>query len=434
MNVGSQVVPILLISLPTTQRSLSLLPVEVWEQVIDRLVIGYTTLIQTYQDNLDLRRDLSSCALVCRGWRVRAQMHLFAFLRISGDRLSQYETLILKTPVLCDFAKELKFYNQYINRSKCQIADKTVETVSHAVRIAHKLCNVHYLNMHEITLAIEHPHLPRHVAALTRINQLHFFSATLTKLSQLARILISFKNLSTLLLKVPIVVDSNPLPLPRPCYVTKSSLTVLDLVIQPGGHLLVDWLVKAKSFTTSLQVLFVVVEHQIPQSEVAPLMQGVQSLLDNCTGSLKEWELWANFQVDNLSSVPKGKMALKFHLHLLMFALVSLGSHKSLSQLRLRISKVWFKHALEQLASISSNHITQIQLFYWLDKEERPSDEFWNDTDKIVSKEFFKSLLSARISCRHRTSDNNWRRIDGFDYSQLPDFLPKIHKKGILCW
>ena len=139
----------------TTQYSLPALPTEVWEQVIDWLVVGYThELGQTYQKNIDLRRDLSSCALVCRAWRVRAQMHLFAFLRITGNGLSQYEALILKTPILCTFAKELKFYNQYVDSSKTKVAGKTIETASHAVRVSHKLSNVQYLLMHHINLAI----------------------------------------------------------------------------------------------------------------------------------------------------------------------------------------------------------------------------------------------------------------------------------------
>ena len=91
------------------------LPAELIEQVIDWLVIGYTHESgQTYQTNLDLRRDLSHCALVCCAWRVRAQTHLFALLRISGNGLSQYERILLNSPSLCRFAKELLFYNQYV--------------------------------------------------------------------------------------------------------------------------------------------------------------------------------------------------------------------------------------------------------------------------------------------------------------------------------
>ena len=107
------------------------LPGEVWERVIDLLVIGYTPEIgQTYETNLNLRRDLSSCALVCRAWKVRAQMYLLAFLRISGHGLSQYEALLLKCPALCNSAQELKFYNKYVPDSESKVKDRTIQTAS----------------------------------------------------------------------------------------------------------------------------------------------------------------------------------------------------------------------------------------------------------------------------------------------------------------
>ena len=107
-----------------------------------------------------------------------------------------------------------------------------------------------------------------------------------------------------------------------------------------------------------------------------------------------------------------------------MLCLVSLQPHKSLSRLGFRISKVWVRHTFAQLASISSEHIAQISFFYWLDKKERPSEEVWNELDEILSSEIFKSLLIARISCRHRDGDYKWCKIDDFDYSKLPGFFP----------
>ena len=359
-------------------------------------------------------------------------MHLFAFLRISGNGLSQYEALILKTPILCTFAKELKFYNQYVDSSKAKVVGKTIETVSHAVRIAYKLPNVRYLVVDDITLAIEHPHLPRHFAALTNINKLQFYSTTPTKLSQLARILLGLKNLSTLALRVPIIVDSNPLPLPTPCYATKSSLTTLELDIQPGGHLLVDWLVKAKSFTTSLQILNVRLEDQIPQSEIALVMPGVQRLLNNCTGSLKEWCFHAKIQVDDLSSVPKGNVDLKFNLHPLMLVLVSLGSHKYLSELYLKVYKAWLRHALEQVKSITSKHITEIQFWYWLGEEEEPSSEVWKDLDVMLSTDVFKPLIRVDVACAFCDNEGAWHDVNNFEKSEFPALLPNVSKKGIL--
>ena len=261
-----------------------------------------------------------------------------------------------------------------------------------------------------------------------------FMSPTPTKLSQLARILLGLKNLSTLYLEVPIIVDSNPLPLPTPCYATKSSLTTLDLDIPPGGHLLVDWLVKAKSFTTSLQILYVRLEDQIPQSEIALVMQGVQSLLDNCTGSLKVWYFLAKIQVDDLSSVPKGNVDLKFDLHALMLVLVSLGSHKSLSKLDLRVSKTWFRHTLEQVKTIISKYITQIRFYYWLDEEEEPSNECWEELDMILNTDIFKPLIRVCPGCCVRNSDFIWRYADNFERSEFPALLPNLSKRGILIY
>ena len=296
----------------TPQRPLPRLPIEVWERAINWLTAYYVRFGNTTNDEFDLRRDLSMCALVCRAWRSRAQFHLFAHLRIEGDGLSQYETLLLKSPMLCGFAKEIFFINQYVEESKSKITNLTVETACHVVRLAHKLPRVHYLTMANINLAIENPNLSRHMGALMKIKTLDFNSPTPTKLYQLARVLTGLRNLSTLLLNIHIVVDPIPLPLPAPCYATKSTLTTLELLIQPGGHMLLDWLVKAKTFTTSLQILYVELEEKVPQSDIGLAMEGVQSLLDNCSESLKEWDFRAKVRVPKSSSVTQGNMVWKF--------------------------------------------------------------------------------------------------------------------------
>ena len=244
---------------PATQRPLPRLPIEVWERAIGWLVANAVGAEGTGLSEMSIRRDLSACALVCRAWRPRAQFHLFMYPRITGDGLSVYEKLISRSPVLCRFAKELSFYNQYVDEEEM---DKTIETASHAARIAHKLSNMRRLMMDNINLAVENPNLPRHFASLRNLNCLEFLSFTPTKLSQLARMLVGLKNLSTLFLDVPISVDSSPLP--TSCYATKSSLTGLTLIIQLGGNLLVGWLVNTISFTTSLKHLCVGLEDEIP--------------------------------------------------------------------------------------------------------------------------------------------------------------------------
>ena len=423
--------PISSLSGSITQRPLPALPVEVWEQAIEWLVAGYTRAESPLSDGLKLRNELSVCALVCRAWRLCAQFHLFAHLRISANGLSQYGKLIIKSPILCSYAKDIFFYNRYMEESKTKITHKTLATASHAVRITQKLSNVTYLLVQRINLADEHPHLSRHIAALRNINTLEFYSRTPTRISHLARILVGLKSLSTLYLVVPIKVDANLLPPPAPHYATKSSLTRLFLVIQPGGHLLLDWIVKARSFTTSLQILSVILQNQIAQSEIGLIMRGVQSLLDTCAGSLKEWNFSANIQVDDFSSVPKGNLIFGLHLCPLIIVSVSLGSCGSLSKLSLKVSKAWFRRGLEQLKSVTSEHVTQVTVFYWLRKKEKPSNKFWVVLDEVLGREMFKSPLSITIRCSHRDSNFQWHRSVHFDHSQLPSLLPKVYKKGI---
>lgn len=264
--------------------------------------------LSTSVEDFHLRRDLASCSLVCRAWKTRAQKHLFAFLTIKGKRLSRYESLVLKSPILRRFAKELFFYNEYIDESESTTTHRTVETASHAVRIVQKLPQVRRLLLDTINLASEHPNFPRYMSSLTHITQLDFVSPVPTKLFHLARMLVGLRGLSTLYLEVPIVISPNPTPLHASCYNTKSCLTSLDLPIHSGGQLLLDWLVQAGSFTKSLQRLQVSLEDHVPPSEVPSIVESVQSLLDNCSNHLKEWFFGAKVEIKDFSNIPDGNI------------------------------------------------------------------------------------------------------------------------------
>ena len=253
LNDSRPIIPPSVTSIPLFTSHLPPLPTEVWEKVIDWLASSYNLeLGRTWQRDLDFRRDLSSCTLVCHAWKIRAQMHLFVSLRVLANGLSHYEALIRKSPILCSLAKELHFYNEYRDEPKDEIEDKTVETATHIIRIAHKLPKLQFLHMQDINLAIEHPNFPRYIAALRNLNRLEFYSRTPTKLSPLVHMLVGLRSLSILYLSVDIIVESPPPTLPTSCYSPKSSLTKLVLPILPGGHLLTDWLVHTIVYTTSL--------------------------------------------------------------------------------------------------------------------------------------------------------------------------------------
>ncbi|KAK7689466.1 hypothetical protein QCA50_007258 [Cerrena zonata] len=395
------------------------LPTEVWENIIDLLVEYYTRPFRTGFDSVNLKKELLSCALVCHAWYPRAQMHLGVYIFIHGSKLSTYEKLIHKVPILCTSAKEFEFMNQYTKDPDDKVPDRTVETVSHAVRVAHKLPHTHTLVVSDINLNIEHPHLPRYVTALTSIKNLQFYTYPPTRLAQLARFIIGFRNISTLVLYVPIAMESNPLPLPTPCYKTKSSLTELDLIMQPGGHLLLDWLVKTYSFTTSLQILQVAFDLPIPQSEVDLTMQGLQSLLDNCSGHLKQWIFFAKIEVDEFKDIP----------------LVSLATHSAITHISFKVSKLWFKYALQQLQTVTSKNIIRVRFLYWLDETEKPALELWRELDDILDADHFVSLTRVNVGCIYYGTDGVWYYIEGFNRAEeFPKLLPKLYNRGILTW
>ena len=152
------------------------------------------------------------------------------------------------------------------------------------------------------------------------------------------------------------------------------------------------------------------------------------------TGSLKEWYFEAKIQVDDFSSVPKGNVDLKFDLHPLMLVLVSLGSHKSLSKLDLRVSKTWFRHALAQVQTVLSKHITEVLFYYWLDREEEPFNAFWKGLDIILSTDTFEPLTRVNVGSVYREGDQSWHYTEHFDKREFPTLLPMVFKKGILAY
>ena len=108
---------------------------------------------------------------------------------------------------------------------------------------------------------------------------------------------------------------------------------------------------------------------------------------------------------------------------------VSLASQESLSVLEFIVSPAWFRHALEQVKSIASEHITEITFHAWLDDEETPPDDFWEELNVTLSKDIFKSLS---VSYVFRGGDYTWHAVSGVDVSMFFELLPRAYKRGIM--
>lgn len=115
---------------------------------------------------------------------------------------------------------------------------------------------------------------------------------------------------------------------------------------------------------------------------------------------------------------------------------VSLATNLSLKHLKFAVSKDWFKHALQQLKTITSKNTSDILICYWLDKEESPEEELWKELDDILDADHFSSLTKVEVTCIYRNLENgHFYNIEGFNRAEkFPQLLPKLSKRGILAW
>ena len=275
------------------------LPVEIWERVLDWLVTIYTPVHRNATEST-LSRDLFNCALVCRAWRARAQTHLFAYPSIRAPDLSVFEATIRKIPVLCEHVQELLFENEPIVAQNG--VTKTVDTISHVTRVAHKFPKAHYFLFRDNDLSVEHPYLSRSLAACRFINWLDYFTSIPTRLPHLVRFIAAFNKLSIVSLAVPIILDQET-SIPNISNVLRSSPEVLILWLEPGNHLLLDWLIESKTFVKSLRQLVVTLDNRVPSQEISLHAERLQSLLDLCCKHIKVWDF---YRYEDLKPMPLG--------------------------------------------------------------------------------------------------------------------------------
>ena len=179
---------------------------------------------------------------------------------------------------------------------------KTVDTISHVTRVAHKFPKAHYFLFRDNDLSVEHPYLSRSLAACRFINWLDYFTSIPTRLPHLVRFIAAFNKLSIVSLAVPVILDQET-SITNISNMLKSSPEVLILWLEPGNHLLLDWLIESKTFVKSLRQLVVTLDNRVPSQEISLHAERLQSLLDLCSKHIKVWDF---YRYEDLKPMPLG--------------------------------------------------------------------------------------------------------------------------------
>ena len=285
--------------------------VELYERIIDHLAGIYTVWNSNYDDSMDYRRDLRSCALVCRAWLDRSRVHLFSIVHVEGTKLRSFERTIRISPTISPFVQNFDFWNTYLDETAHTPADKTSETMSHAIRVAEKLKNIWKLNVGHINMNSEHPRLPELIRALgsaSKLSVVSVYSTTPTRLTQLLRVVTAFHRARLLKFRVPIITPSYPIR-HRP-YLADGSLLALQLSIEQGTSHFLEWLINRRTFTSKLRAIEIDLTTPLPSSEIHSSLALLSQLLEDCGDHIEEFTFGADVTVKESKNLPFSKPPL----------------------------------------------------------------------------------------------------------------------------
>ncbi|TFK82326.1 hypothetical protein K466DRAFT_304701 [Polyporus arcularius HHB13444] len=227
-------------ALPSQTQANLRLPIEVHERIIDAIFDDRYSLV------LDALAMLSSCALVCRAWRPRAQRILFEYVLLRDkDALFRLAELINASPELGTYVRKLAL------RGYLHVPYSLVVLFLTALR--GKLPNLSVLNIQgfddeeraanpppeaqkELPTLPIHPYFPSLVKSISHIHSLSLVAVKFPSFGDFARFLAALPNLTDLFcLRVSWAVDRNqhvwrsvtPATLARrSCRISRSSRTM----------------------------------------------------------------------------------------------------------------------------------------------------------------------------------------------------------------
>ena len=247
------------------------------------LVIDWITILA---DTVSERVErLSTCSLVCRAWRVRAQAQLFKKISLNYEGLSSFDSVLTRNPSILSIVTEI------------HVMRRSMANLISFFAIRHQLSNLTDLTLNQLDLNLEHRWLHR-APLFHSVQQLGLFSLQNCQLSQLVLFINAFPSLTRLDIGFGFTeLEHKGQILPKPFRSNTRSLKWLEVELIPGSSRLIEWLFKAKSLSSQLTTLILYVRNLEDEAKLMSSFNGVKELLDSCRNSIEDLRL-------HLASVP----------------------------------------------------------------------------------------------------------------------------------
>lgn len=262
------------------------LPTEVCEEIMDWIAVKRRHdceyhLSASYSPFSRRRRGsraLRSCALVCRAWLPRAQMHLFSNIYAHSSGLSSIKFAFHHKPFLPSYVRSV-----YIWR------DEPDSVLISPLLVPYRMPELKSVRVHYLDLNREHTSLFRFAASAHSLQSLDLESLEKLNLPQLLRFINAFPGISRMCIWVNFERLEYPqqLRIPRPNTFPRRSLRYLELSIVPGMLKMLDWMLKAHPLLDHLKSLTLSWKPgDLPAFYSS--CEGVRPLMQYCHASLEE--------------------------------------------------------------------------------------------------------------------------------------------------
>ena len=228
---------------------------------------------------------ISTCSLVCRAWRTRAQAHLFKNIITNHEGLHSLDKVLRTNPAISSSI----VYLMVVKKSK------TPSISFFAIR--HQLSKLTFLQINGFDFTREHAWLCR--SPLFRsVRALRLYTLQICQLSQLIRFINCFHSLASLEIDFDFYqLEHKGQILPKPSGTETRSLKWLKIELIPGVSRLIDWFLTEESCLSQLNGLLLYIRMIKDEATFGSCFEGLDGLLESCRNSIENFTL-------RLESVP----------------------------------------------------------------------------------------------------------------------------------